>query len=1222
MTTLCLIIFIRLLAPTARCVRARWRKLRRSQTDDVDVEDDDDDADIQDENERSIVRNRTRYSMNRQHPSPPPSPPDASNTAPSEAEMRKSHLEPAADSGPQSHFTYAQWWRLLRDDLNQPRMYVLMEWAILLIYPAVARKSLQSFSCVPAGVRPDGSEIWLLYDDPIIECYTPEYMPMAFIAGLGVVFYCLGLPLVFFVLAWRFHGSKDEDNLARVHLLTASYQKQFWYFESLLLLHKLFFTGGILIIKPGQRVQIWAGSFACLFVFIMYLRTAPFRHRICDVVQMASLMQLLLTYITAFLFYSDGGDGVIDPNDNVLGAALIGVNCLCFIILFTAITANFVITGRRALLERLRYESTADTFFSRMFESGQAVQLEKVDPKVFDHLPGVTLTKKRPKAGFHLFLSHAWPHGQDVMKLVKQRVLRMIPSATVFLDVDDLKSGSGSTEVDHSHVILVYCQPSYFRKPNCIKELFRAIIRDKPLLVVVDEMNAEGDGFGRKQIEQLLRDESKDSAFRKVAYKKVAPKVADWAKEWKLDSDDADLTLPKEWDPVAKRLNAPSPERIIEKLFEFPVIQWQHISSLQDVTMRLVGERILPETLEAFSQGKDGTVAKTTSSEPSASSEEAQGAQDWSPPRVVYINGDESRKAIELKPVEEQSCLPWTSSSDLKFYLYCSPHNVGANEVVDELNARESTKGEVTKTSDLEQLPRCEHMLLHLSGATFAKRPGYPSREESQRIDTLVADIKAAHELGVHILTVYEKPMSDGIDSTERYAVSFEDVMESTPPELKGRAPVEFEALGPSRPVGGKLLKNEALSEELRKREESVKRKAHGKLVSDYVFSVSQDVLEEVKFNGSDVQEGDYVRGGKYFYFVKRQVRQTNIFSEIAVSLCAKAWRAPGLAAIVARLSKSHEQMRQAQKRENRQKRGKHKSLKSNLVKPGDASADGAKVETPAEETPAEESHGSFGLKPMATAEVEGAVASVAQIDFAAVEARASKLFELVDGDKSGGIDFDEFNVVYPLILLLVQEATGEAQTSAPLEWQLREQFVDADTDGTGAIDYNEFVALLKRLLKIPESTPAENAKLPAVPDSNAFWKREQAIESAAAMAIMREQIAAFTARAEAAEATLAAASGPVKGAQVVAQPTTAPLLAAAQQLSAAGALPRAVSLNVDAGASVSGETAQPTLNPMFMAWLREQQQEEEEVREGAAIYIEAIARGRQVRSSFNHMAA
>ena len=44
---------------------------------------------------------------------------------------------------------------------------------------------------------------------------------------------------------------------------------------------------------------------------------------------------------------------------------------------------------------------------------------------------------------YHLFLSHVWGTGQDQMRIVKQRLLEMLPDARAFLDVDDLEEIGG-----------------------------------------------------------------------------------------------------------------------------------------------------------------------------------------------------------------------------------------------------------------------------------------------------------------------------------------------------------------------------------------------------------------------------------------------------------------------------------------------------------------------------------------------------------------------------------------------------------------------------------------------------------------------------------------------------------------------------------------------------------------------------------------------------------
>eukprot|EP00966_Prymnesium_polylepis_P143856 3320787-Prymnesium_polylepis.1 len=79
------------------------------------------------------------------------------------------------------------------------------------------------------------------------------------------------------------------------------------------------------------------------------------------------------------------------------------------------------IAKQQKLVRRLRYVK------------GDFVELPPVIEAEFAHLPSL-----QPSPCFHLFLSHAWPLGQDVCNLIKQRCREICPSLHVFLDVEDL----------------------------------------------------------------------------------------------------------------------------------------------------------------------------------------------------------------------------------------------------------------------------------------------------------------------------------------------------------------------------------------------------------------------------------------------------------------------------------------------------------------------------------------------------------------------------------------------------------------------------------------------------------------------------------------------------------------------------------------------------------------------------------------------------------------
>ena len=82
-----------------------------------------------------------------------------------------------------------------------------------------------------------------------------------------------------------------------------------------------------------------------------------------------------------------------------------------------------------------------------------------------------------------------------------------LPSARVFLDVDDLKSGSGTAEVDASECILVFCTAQYFEKKNSMKELYRAVCQRRPILAMLEPDATQEGGLDRNAIEELITNE-------------------------------------------------------------------------------------------------------------------------------------------------------------------------------------------------------------------------------------------------------------------------------------------------------------------------------------------------------------------------------------------------------------------------------------------------------------------------------------------------------------------------------------------------------------------------------------------------------------------------------------------------------------------------------------------------------------------------------------------
>ena len=80
---------------------------------------------------------------------------------------------------------------------------------VLLAYPTICRKTLQTFDCVTLR---DESYLWR---DPSIRCDGAEWQAWAVWSSLSIVVYCLGAPAFLF---WLAHRYRNCDDARRQHI--------------------------------------------------------------------------------------------------------------------------------------------------------------------------------------------------------------------------------------------------------------------------------------------------------------------------------------------------------------------------------------------------------------------------------------------------------------------------------------------------------------------------------------------------------------------------------------------------------------------------------------------------------------------------------------------------------------------------------------------------------------------------------------------------------------------------------------------------------------------------------------------------------------------------------------------------------------------------------------------------------------------------------------------
>jgi len=298
--------------------------------------------------------------------------------------------------------------RLLVALSKWPQVWDLASWAVLLQYPTIARKTVQAFDCVPY------EDDWLLRSDPTLSCRAAEWYLCAAAAAIGIIVYCVGIPLAAMLVARRQirQGSNRSARRRLVHVLTRSYRDEVaWYMEGVDLLRKFLLTGVVHFVEPNGRLQLVFGAVVGLFFLLLDQELLPFKSQSCGTVQTAAHLQLLFTYMISHIFFV--GDEQTQASlpasmrNDTWGFLIIAANSGAFLLILFACTQG---------LARITTELTGEQL---VFSDGTPVEL----------LP------PRDDSGYHLFLSHVWAHGQDVAASLKSSLRGMLPSSSIFLDV-------------------------------------------------------------------------------------------------------------------------------------------------------------------------------------------------------------------------------------------------------------------------------------------------------------------------------------------------------------------------------------------------------------------------------------------------------------------------------------------------------------------------------------------------------------------------------------------------------------------------------------------------------------------------------------------------------------------------------------------------------------------------------------------------------------------
>lgn len=288
-------------------------------------------------------------------------------------------------------------------------------------------------------------------------------------------------------------------------------------------------------------------------------------------------------------------------------------------------------------------------------------------------------------------------------------------------DVDNLGGGKDHPHIDVSETVLCFCTKFWFTNPPCMRELVRAVLRKKPLIALLEADTSDIKG-GHTETE-----------CRKILLDEYDARLADWARK-----DQQLETWAKEWG--MPDLKMPTGKEIVDALFESPPIVWFRLTDFQDVTMRLIAERIV------FPEARHGYDDKYK--------------------QRAYLDGERSA------PTSQEAIILPTLREGREYHLYCSERNGPACDLAKYL--KDKMLPDLMWTSDPSKIEACEHIQVHLTNQTWTRG------EESE---AFVAEVATAMRAGIHRMLVHEVPSARERD--HRHACSFEQLIQATPQNLK-----------------------------------------------------------------------------------------------------------------------------------------------------------------------------------------------------------------------------------------------------------------------------------------------------------------------------------------------------------------------------------------------------------------------------------------------------
>jgi len=184
--------------------------------------------------------------------------------------------------------------------------------------PGIVTRIFVSLKCQTIG-----DEAYLVADWSVV-CWKGEHAEYAAAMGFFACVYVVGIPagltLILYLNRHLLHSDdidekkekliKKSKSFEKIYgSLYEAYEKDYWWFESVIMIQKALLTGGLVLVAPGSSAQILVGLIVALLFYTVLLKTQPYGDDDEDMMQSVATASTVMTLLLGFALKSSYGAG-------------------------------------------------------------------------------------------------------------------------------------------------------------------------------------------------------------------------------------------------------------------------------------------------------------------------------------------------------------------------------------------------------------------------------------------------------------------------------------------------------------------------------------------------------------------------------------------------------------------------------------------------------------------------------------------------------------------------------------------------------------------------------------------------------------------------------------------------------------------------------------------------------------------------------------------------